>query len=521
MSESSEHILNNDCDVTGEHTEDEIEISDKRRRSKNREYEPVCSLRSVEAAKILLKTGFFDTKWTQLNTIKNVVWFKCKLCDKRLKIVCLENNICVAHIENTFFTNGVHVDEEKEKTERGIPKHLRVKILELDSAGVKPASLISKLRKEGIILQMQQLNNFLKNERKKRLGSKAFCLKDLIDYAELKLAVPDDMNEVFVSDFNYKTEPRVGFRIFLTTKKLISFTKFSKHLLADATYKVTDEGYPSLTCGTTDKNKHFHPFGICLAMHETGDDFEFLFNSIKNASMKYYDFNYSPNILIADNATSISNGFSSVFDLEYRVNCWAHAIRNIDKYLNSLKKQPELKLNIREDLVTLQLSSSSEIFKKGKSLFLKKYNKYSDCSVVSFLSYLEENWFNNEDQNKWYEGYLPGFPSHTNNIESFHLNSLKSKDKIINRLSCLHYLKTLENVIRDWSLDREENLFCINQNAFIPNPNLKTFASKPVYEETYLKKAYDYNLKNKMIIKLRIDEGYMYFIPGGKDVSLS
>ena len=66
MSESSEHILNNDCDVTDEHTEDEIEISDKRRRSKNREYEPVCSLRSVDAAKILLKTGFFDTKWTQL-----------------------------------------------------------------------------------------------------------------------------------------------------------------------------------------------------------------------------------------------------------------------------------------------------------------------------------------------------------------------------------------------------------------------------------------------------------------------
>jgi hypothetical protein len=35
---------------------------------------------------------------------------------------------------------------------------------------------------------------------------------------------------------------------------------------------------------------------------------------------------YSPNILIADNATSISNGFTSVFDLDYRVNCWAHSV---------------------------------------------------------------------------------------------------------------------------------------------------------------------------------------------------
>jgi hypothetical protein len=70
----------------------------------------------------------------------------------------------------------------------------------------------------------------------------------------------------------------------------------------------------------------------------------------------------------------------------------------------------------------LQLSSTSDIFKKGTSLFLKKYKKYSERSVVSLVTYLEENWFN-EDQNKWYEGYLPGFPSHTNNIESFHLNS--------------------------------------------------------------------------------------------------
>jgi hypothetical protein len=50
MSESSEHILNNDLDFTGEHTF----INDKKLRSNNREYEPVCSLKSIEAAKNLL-----------------------------------------------------------------------------------------------------------------------------------------------------------------------------------------------------------------------------------------------------------------------------------------------------------------------------------------------------------------------------------------------------------------------------------------------------------------------------------
>jgi hypothetical protein len=101
---------------------------------------------------------------------------------------------------------------------------LKVYIVQLDNAGVKPVSMISTLRKEGIILQKQQLNNFLKNERKKKLGNKAFCLKDLIDYAESKLKVPVDITEVFVSDYNYKTEPRIEFRTFMTTKKLISFS---------------------------------------------------------------------------------------------------------------------------------------------------------------------------------------------------------------------------------------------------------------------------------------------------------
>ena len=61
---------------------------------------------------------------------------------------------------------------------------------------------------------------------------------------------------------------------------------------------VTDEGYPSLTCGTTDKNKNFHPFGISVSMHETGDDFEFMFNGLKNASSKILGLDYSPNILL-------------------------------------------------------------------------------------------------------------------------------------------------------------------------------------------------------------------------------
>jgi hypothetical protein len=82
-------------------------------------------------------------------------------------------------------------------------------------------------------------------------------------------------------------------------------------------------------------------------------------------------------------------------------------------------------------------------------------------------------------------------------------------------------LKTLEKVIRDWSLDREENLFSAAANDFVPNPNLRFFATKPVYENSFLKDAHEYNSKNKVIIRLREGEGYLYFIPAGKQESLT
>jgi hypothetical protein len=45
---------------------------------------------------------------------------------------------------------------------------------------------------------------------------------------------------------------------------------------------VTDEGYPALTCGTTDKQRHFHPYGLGFAFNETEDDFAFIFDAIKH-----------------------------------------------------------------------------------------------------------------------------------------------------------------------------------------------------------------------------------------------
>ncbi|RMZ97193.1 hypothetical protein BpHYR1_035571 [Brachionus plicatilis] len=44
--------------------------------------------------------------------------------------------------------------------------------------------------------------------------------------------------------------------------------------------------------GTADRQKHFHPFGICISTNETGDDFRFLFESLKKVVFDVMQLQY-------------------------------------------------------------------------------------------------------------------------------------------------------------------------------------------------------------------------------------
>ena len=126
--------------------------------------------------------------------------------------------------------------------------------------------------------------------------------------------------------------------------------------MADATYKLIVEGFPVLTIGTTDKTRQFHPFGYAMVFRERSEDFHFLFNAVKNAADLTAQIKYKPQVLIADNAPAIENGFISAFGNSEikRVNCWAHAIRNIDDELAKVKNK-EFKAKLRADILKIQL----------------------------------------------------------------------------------------------------------------------------------------------------------------------
>ena len=68
-----------------------------------------------------------------------------------------------------------------------------------------------------------------------------------------------------------------------------------------------------MTIGTTDRARQFHPFGYALVFRERKDDFSFLFNAVRQAASSVHSIDYKPTTLIADNAPSVENGFTSVF----------------------------------------------------------------------------------------------------------------------------------------------------------------------------------------------------------------
>lgn len=92
-----------------------------------------------------------------------------------------------------------------------------------------------------------------------------------------------------------------------------------------------------------------------------------MFEAIKK-SAEALGKKFNPKILLADAAPAITNGFKSVFNLEKRIICWAHVIRNLDIYLKPVKTH-ERRQSLREDIARLQWCTSSVQFEKALELF--------------------------------------------------------------------------------------------------------------------------------------------------------
>lgn len=214
----------------------EIEDVDNRKsktRGNGKDYEPFCTFLSLESAKKELQIPFTSYGVTALwryikkscNIQHEVHWYKChiKNCPIRLKMILNPDEKESVTIE---IMNGDHAhDPEVVKfTNKSIDPKSREKIAELDRLGIKSSKIVTELRKLGLQVPTS-MPNILKTIREQK-GPSSFTLNTLKNWCEQRSTIPQNEDEMFVAGFDYIADySSPKFRLFITTKRLIAFTK--------------------------------------------------------------------------------------------------------------------------------------------------------------------------------------------------------------------------------------------------------------------------------------------------------
>jgi hypothetical protein len=123
----------------------------------------------------------------------------------------------------------------------------------------------------------------------------------------------------------------------------------------------------------------------------------------KTSLAKLFDYEYQPNVLVADGAEAITNGFMKAFDylsLEefIRVMCWSHVDRAYKPKMSKIEK--EFQKQIEHDINKLQISASVKIIEKGVDLFYEKWSNIN-AEIDTFLAYFRKEWIDSSNC-KWY-----------------------------------------------------------------------------------------------------------------------
>ena len=303
--------------------------------------------------------------------------------------------------------------------------------------------------------QFEQLcfdNNPIPDDEDKEFVAAYYVFYDNDDDNDEEVDDDDDINVTSLDENDGKK-----YRSFFTTKRLLRLATKSSKIHADATYKVVYEGSPVLMNGTTDLDRHFHSFGISVCSNEKTADFIFIFKTLVETLEKIGE-KISIDTLIADASLAIRNTFNAVFgEGLIIIMCWAHVRRNIVKHLYLVNET--LKEEIMEDIDTLQLSSSEEVFEKAKDLFIKKYKKQTE-----FISYMKDMWFSSHRH--WYEGAALSTPSHNNGLESHNL-VVKKEGTFRERMPLSRFFHQCISSVEKWSQQ-----YAKNDRKFIESPTI-------------------------------------------------
>jgi hypothetical protein len=319
----------------------------------------------------------------------------------------------------------------------------------------------------------------------------------------------EDDDEDAEHDQEEEGQSSLFFRFLITSKFLLKQAIGTSLVATDATYKLLWLGMPVLIVGTTDAKRQFHPFAIGVCTNETARDFQFVFSSLIEGVKKHFDTDYKPDILLADSAPAITNGFKSAFGYQdddfIRLNCWPHTERNLDKKIKGIKSD-KIRREVKTDIHLIQLANTRDDFKFLWDQFCKKWRSKRMSDVSTFVEYMEKNWI--KINCNWYEGAAPGYPSSNNALESTN-KQIKDSFTFRNRLPMMQFLELLVSIVTKWTQDR-----MTTQSADPPHsttPAHVPFYRHPPIDTALEEKAFTFASEQRKIHQDAEHDNHYYF----------
>jgi len=106
--------------------------------------------------------------------------------------------------------------------------------------------------------------------------SPILCLGELEAFCSARSESPMNDDEPFAID-SYFDASKPNFGVFASHNRLLQTLRLTTALQADASYKLSWNGFPVLVIGNSDQDRKFHPEGIAVTSTEAHSDSEFLF----------------------------------------------------------------------------------------------------------------------------------------------------------------------------------------------------------------------------------------------------
>ena len=354
-------------------------------------------------------------------------YFKCaaqNICGEGCPVKW-KKHTCKRTGVSIYFVCGAHLgDVTQMPSNRKLTDHYLNLLLDPSTGKVinaPPAMLQSRLREilqlrgeyqEGLFPDFVEFQNL----RRRTIPGKA----DTIDsfrsqYAPLCVATAEDLCNIG-QDVPFLLQPLLPSsnserKVLLTVTSKALLAKFAEYQAAspctvvhlDATFKLSSNHHPVLTCCFSDANGVAHPLLLAVASATTAEMWKNLLERFVWAMQFTTSVSVNVTHFMFDHDSSIAGAVGEMFPTATPLSCWFHLKMNVEKELTK-KKYDKSQKEIRSWLLSMHCASSAQEYEEIYNRAVAAVPRRN--ALHEFVdSYFEKSYFT-APFNNWQVNYI-------------------------------------------------------------------------------------------------------------------